>query len=130
MFGKSHAQFASDLDKATQEQLANGERQTEILKQLQYAPLSMEVQVVSIFAATPPKDRDSWIRCYEIADVQRYEAEMLEYLRDNHGHIFENVRNSGALDDDTEAALVAALDEFAEVFQPTAGSGERTGEAA
>ena len=124
------SQFGSDLDKATQEQLANGERQTEILKQLQYAPLSMEDQVVSIFAATPPKDRDSWIRRYEMADIQRYEAEMLEYLRDNHANIFENVRNSGALDDETEAALVAALDEFAEVFQPTAGSGERTGEAA
>ena len=76
------SQFGSDLDKATQEQLANGERQTEILKQLQYAPLSMEDQVVSIFAATPPKDRDSWIRRYEMADIQRYEAEMLEYLRD------------------------------------------------
>ena len=75
------AQFGSDLDKTTQEQLANGERQTEILKQLQYSPLSMEDQVVSIFAATPPKGRDSWIRRYEISDVQRYEGEMLEYLK-------------------------------------------------
>ena len=124
------AQFGSDLDKTTQEQLANGERQTEILKQLQYSPLSMEDQVVSIFAATPPKGRDSWIRRYEISDVQRYEGEMLEYLRDNHGQIFENVRNTGKLDDETEAALVAALDEFAEVFQPTAATGDHAGEAA
>ena len=124
------AQFGSDLDKATQEQLANGERQTEILKQLQYSPLSMEDQVVSIFAATPPKGRDSWIRRYEIGDVQRYEGEMLEYLRDNHGQIFENIRNTGKLDDETEASLVAALDEFAEVFQPTTATGDHAGEAA
>ena len=124
------AQFGSDLDKTTQEQLANGERQTEILKQLQYSPLSMEDQVVSIFAATPPKGRDSWIRRYEISDVQRYEGEMLEYLKDNHGQIFENVRNTGKLDDETEASLVAALDEFAEVFQPTAATGDHAGEAA
>ena len=124
------AQFGSDLDKATQEQLANGERQTEILKQLQYSPLSMEDQVVSIFAATPPEGRDSWIRRYEIVDVQRYEGEMLEYLRDNHGQIFENIRNTGKLDDETEASLIAALDEFAEVFQATAATGDQTGEAA
>jgi F-type H+-transporting ATPase subunit alpha len=86
--------------------------------------------VVSIFAATPPKGRDSWIRRYEISDVQRYEGEMLEYLRDNHGQIFENVRNTGKLDDETEASLVAALDEFAEVFQPTAATGDHAGEAA
>ena len=48
------AQFGSDLDKATQEQLANGERQTEMLKQPQYQPMPMEEQVVSIYAATPP----------------------------------------------------------------------------
>jgi F-type H+-transporting ATPase subunit alpha len=124
------AQFGSDLDKTTQEQLANGERQTEILKQLQYSPLSMEDQVVSIFAATPPKGRDSWIRRYEISDVQRYEGEMLEYLKDNHGQIFETVRSTGKLDDETEASLVAALDEFAEVFQPTAATGDHAGEAA
>ena len=124
------AQFGSDLDKTTQEQLANGERQTEILKQLQYSPLSMEDQVVSIFAATPPKGRDSWIRRYEISDVQRYEGEMLEYLKDNHGQIFENIRNTGKLDDETEASLVAALDEFVEVFQPTAAPGDHAGEAA
>ena len=49
------AQFGSDLDKATQEQLANGARQTEMLKQPQYSPLPMEEQVVSIFACTPPE---------------------------------------------------------------------------
>ena len=124
------SQFGSDLDKATQEQLANGERQTEILKQLQYAPLRMEEQVVSIFAATPPEDRDSWIRRYEITDVQRYEQEMLDYLRENHAGIFEAIGQSGKLDDEVEAKLVAALDEFAEVFQPSATSSSANEEAA
>jgi len=124
------SQFGSDLDKATQEQLANGERQTEILKQLQYAPLRMEEQVVSIFAATPPEDRDSWIRRYEITDVQRYEQEMLDYLRENHAGIFEAIGQSGKLDDEVEAKLVAALDEFGEVFQPSATSSSGDEEAA
>ena len=56
------AQFGSDLDKATQEQLANGERLTEILKQAQYQPLSAVEQVVSIYAATPQPGRKSWVR--------------------------------------------------------------------
>ena len=124
------SQFGSDLDKATQEQLANGERQTEILKQLQYAPLRMEEQVVSIFAATPPENRDSWIRRYETADVQRYEQEMLDYLRENHAGIFDAIRQSGKLDDEIEAQLIAALDEFAGVFQASASSSSANEEAA
>ena len=124
------SQFGSDLDKATQEQLANGERQTEILKQLQYAPLKMEEQVVSIFAATPPENGDSWIRRYEVSDVQRYEQEMLEYLRDNHEGILGAIHESGNLDDDTEELLAAALNEFAEVFQPTTAGSSVDAEAA
>ena len=118
------SQFGSDLDKATQEQLANGERQTEILKQLQYSPLQMEEQVASIFAATPPDDRDSWIRRYELGEIQRYEREMLAYVRENHGGVLDAIRQSGKLDDETEAKLVAALDEFAQVFQASGGGSD------
>ncbi len=121
------AQFGSDLDKATQEQLANGERQTEILKQPQYAPLPMEEQVVAIYAATPQDERNSWIRDYELDDIGRYEAEMLEFVRTNHGGIFEAIRTSGKLDDETEKKIIDALDEFAKVFQPSA---DHAGEAA
>ena len=56
------SQFGSDLDKATQEQLANGARQTEMLKQPQYSPMPMEEQVVSIFSCTPQEGRESWVR--------------------------------------------------------------------
>jgi len=116
------SQFGSDLDKATQEQLANGERQTEMLKQPQYTPLRMEEQVVSIYASTPPDDRSSWVRDLELADISRYEAEMLEYVRSNHGDVLKAIRDSGKLEEDTEARLVAALDDFAGVFTASAGS--------
>ena len=78
------SQFGSDLDKATQEQLANGARQTEMLKQPQYSPMPMEEQVVSILSCTPQEGRDSWVRGYELADLQRYEREMLEHMRTRH----------------------------------------------
>jgi len=115
------SQFGSDLDKATQEQLANGERQTEILKQAQYAPLSMEEQVVSIYASTPERNRDSWVRQLELEDIGRYENEMLEYVRSNHNGVLESIRDTGKLEEATEQQLVAALDAFRDIFQPTAG---------
>jgi F-type H+-transporting ATPase subunit alpha len=111
------AQFGSDLDKATQEQLANGERQTEMLKQGQYAPMPMEEQVVSVFAATPREGRESWVRRYEVGDLQRYEKEMLEFVRSSHGDVLKTIRETGKLDEDTQRKLAAALDAFAEVFQ-------------
>ena len=119
------AQFGSDLDAATQEQLANGDRQVEILKQLQYAPLPVEEQVVSIYAATPQRDRKSWIRDLEIEDISRYEQEMLSFMRTNHADVLDEIRTSGKLEDDVAAKLTSALDTFAPTFRPS-----RTGEAA
>jgi F-type H+-transporting ATPase subunit alpha len=116
------AQFGSDLDKATQEQLANGERQTEMLKQPQYSPMPMEEQVISIFSCTPREGRDSWVRAYELADLGRYEREMLEYIRQNHGGILEAIRTSQKLEDETQQQLVAALDAFAGIFEASTGS--------
>ncbi len=117
------AQFGSDLDQATQEQLANGVRQTEILKQGQYSPLAMEDQVVSIYAATPQSDRTSWIRQLALTDIQRYETEMLDWMRSNHGEILSAIRDSGKFEEDTEQKLVSALDEFAKIFQPAQAKG-------
>ena len=117
------AQFGSDLDKATQEQLANGERQTEILKQGQYSPLPMEEQVVSIYASTPQSGRDSWIRALELEDIGRYEREMLDWMRANKGDILEAIRSSGKFEEETEQKLIGALDEFGNVFEPTRAKG-------
>jgi F-type H+-transporting ATPase subunit alpha len=114
------SQFGSDLDKATQEQLANGERQTEMLKQPQYSPMPMEEQVVSIYSATPQEGRSSWVRNHAIGDLLRYERELIEFLRNRHGDVLEAIRKSGKLEDDVERKLVAALDEFAGMFQTSA----------
>jgi len=116
------AQFGSDLDKATQEQLANGARQTEMLKQPQYSPMPMEEQVVSIYACTPQEGRESWVRKLELTDVGRYESEMLDYMRSRHAEILQAIRSTGKLEDDVEKKLVAALDEFGKIFQPTASA--------
>src|SRR5437867_9323548 len=113
------AQFGSDLDKATKEQLANGARQTEMLKQPQYSPLPMEEQVVSIFACTPQENQPSWVRPLELEDIARYEKEMLEYMRTRHAGVLEAIRTSGKLEEDTKKKLTAAPDEFAKVFVPT-----------
>jgi len=113
------SQFGSDLDRATQEQLANGERQTEMLKQPQYSPMKMEEQVVSIYSCTPQGDRDSWVRKYKLADLQRYEAELLEHMRTHHADLLERIRSTGKLEDDVKEGLTAALDAFSDVFQPS-----------
>ena len=113
------AQFGSDLDKATQEQLANGERQTEMLKQPQYSPMPMEEQAVSIYSCTPQEERPSWVRSLELEDVLRYEKELLDHIRANHVDILSAIHDSGKLEEDVERKLVAALDAFADVFQPT-----------
>ena len=116
------AQFGSDLDKATQEQLANGERQTEMLKQGQYQPMPVQEQVVSIYVCTPQEERDSWVRSIETEDVSRYEQEVLAYLRAEHADILAGIRESGALSDENEQKLIAALDAFAGIFQGGKGT--------
>jgi F-type H+-transporting ATPase subunit alpha len=118
------SQFGSDLDKATQEQLANGERQTEMLKQPQYSPMAMEEQVLSIFSATPREDRDSWVRGLEINELLRYEAEMLAFVRQDHSDLLATIRDTGKLDSDTETKMIAVLDAFAGVFQPSSTGSE------
>jgi F-type H+-transporting ATPase subunit alpha len=113
------AQFGSDLDKATQEQLANGERLTEMLKQPQYKPMRMEEQVVAIYAATPPEGRTSWVREYPLEDIGRYEQELLAYVRSQHPEILATIGSTGKLEDDVRRKLDAALDDFARIFQPS-----------
>ena len=110
------AQFGSDLDRATQEQLANGERLTDILKQPQYQPIPVEQQVVAIYAATPRADRPSWVREYPVAEMRRYERELLGYLQRHHADLLAEIRETGELGEPVRARLDAALDAFAEVF--------------
>ncbi|MGB0679641.1 MAG: F0F1 ATP synthase subunit alpha [Polyangiales bacterium] len=105
------AQFASDLDKATQRQLARGQRLVEILKQGQYEPLPVQEQVAVIFAAT-----QGYVDDLPVAEVQRYERELRAYLRAEHASVLELIASKKKLDDDVKAAIKGALAAFAKTF--------------
>jgi F-type H+-transporting ATPase subunit alpha len=113
------AQFGSDLDKATQEQIANGARLTEMLKQPQYRPMPVEEQVVAIYSATPGDSRPSWVRDYVLEDIGRYEQEMLAFVKSEAPEVLASIQGTGKLEDDVKAKLDAALDKFRDVFQPS-----------
>jgi len=113
------AQFGSDLDKATQEQLANGERLQEILKQGQYQPMTAAEQVVSIYAATPQAGRKSWVRDLGLGDIRRFEQELIAWMRTEQKALLAKIAESGQLGEAEDKALAAALDQFANNFQPS-----------
>jgi F-type H+-transporting ATPase subunit alpha len=106
------AQFGSDLDKATQMQLARGARLVEILKQNQYEPQPVEQQVVTVFAAT-----NGFCDAFEVTSLDRYEAELAAYMRDRHGTLLDTLREKQTIDDDMKTGLTAALEEFQGVFK-------------
>lgn len=111
---EAFAAFASDLDKASQQQLARGRRLVELLKQGQYTPLKVEEQILVIFAAT-----NGYIDGYPETDVRRYEQEILEFVKQKHSHILKNVAEKKAISDDMKKSVIGALDEFKAIFQPT-----------
>ncbi len=105
------AQFASDLDLATQRLLNRGARLTELLKQPQLSPMPMEEQVCSIFAGV-----NGYLDAIKVADVQRFEREFLNELREKGADILKTIRETGDLDGETEKKLRALLDDFAKKF--------------
>jgi len=106
------AQFGSDLDKATQMQLARGARLMEILKQAQYEPQPVERQIVTIFAAT-----NGFTDGYDVSLLARYETELAAFMRDKHGTTLAELLERKTIDDDLKTKLIAALEEFRGVFQ-------------
>src|SRR5712691_2047653 len=105
------AMFASDLDKATQAMLARGQRLTEILKQLQYAPLPMEKQVLIIFAAT-----NGYLDKYPVSAARRYEEELYRFMDTRHPEILKLIADKKDIKGELTDKIKAALDEFAGVF--------------
>ena len=101
------AQFASDLDQATRNQLERGQRVTDLLKQGQFSPMPVEEQVGVIFAGT-----QGLIDDVPVTELGRFEQELLAYLRDAHSQTLEGIRSSGDLSDDAESELRAAIGEF------------------
>jgi F-type H+-transporting ATPase subunit alpha len=106
------AQFGSDqLDKVTQGQLARGQRLTEILKQDQYAPLSVEKQVLSIYVAT-----SGALDNIPVPEVRRFEKEFLQFVETSNPAILTNIKDKKALDDGIRAEIKKAVDAFKERF--------------
>jgi len=105
------SQFGSDLDKATQNQLARGARLVEILKQGQYAPMSVEKQVVIIYAAT-----QGHVDSIPTNKLGRYEKEMFEFLERKHNGLFGDIVAKKALTDEIKKTLNEALKEFGGIF--------------
>ncbi|CFX03053.1 ATPase, F1 complex, alpha subunit [Syntrophomonas zehnderi OL-4] len=105
------AQFGSDLDKATLARLTRGERVTEVLKQGQYVPMAMEEQVVMIFAGV-----NGYLDDLPKEKVQDFESDFLKYIRSANADILKTIESTGKLDDDTQAKLVKAINEFKTTF--------------
>jgi F-type H+-transporting ATPase subunit alpha len=105
------AQFASDLDVATQRLLARGARLTELLKQPQFQPMPVEEQVVSIFAGTR-----GYLDGIQVGDIGRFERQMLAELRASDTGILEAIRNDREIKPETEEKLKAFLDTFTRNF--------------
>ena len=105
------AQFASDLDAATQKLLGRGERLTELLKQGQYSPMPVEEQVVSIFAGV-----NGYLDNIPARDVTQFEQGFLSEVKANHAALLDTIRTEQAVSDDTSEKLKAFLDGYAKNF--------------
>ena len=113
---EAFAAFGSDLDAVSKRALARGSRLVELLKQAQFAPFSVQEQVVSLWAGTRGHlDR------VPVQDVRRFEAEFLQFLRHAPGGPLETIKNEKDLSPDTEKALLAAFGDFADSFTTSDG---------
>ena len=106
------AQFGSELDASTAEQLAQGARIKEILKQPQYKPMPVEKQVIIIYAATK-----KYLIDIKIEDILRFEAELFDFIDTRYPEIPEAIREKKVMDDDTEQALIKAIEECKKQFR-------------
>jgi F-type H+-transporting ATPase subunit alpha len=119
---EAFAQFGSELDKASQQQLARGARVVEVLKQPQYRPLPVEREVVMIWTAT-----GGYLDPFPVEDAKRFVEEFTTYL-DSRTDVLGTIRASGDLSDETEVALKESVDAFAQTFRSSeAGAGSEAG---
>jgi len=108
---EAFAQFASDLDPSTQRLLARGARLTELLKQRQYAPLSVAEQVVVLYAGT-----QGYLDRLPVAKVGSYEEKLLTHMRTEHGDLMDSINGTGQLSDADVAKIRDILDKFTSNF--------------
>jgi F-type H+-transporting ATPase subunit alpha len=105
------AQFGSDLDKASQDQLNRGRHLVEILKQGQYQPLPLEKQVVIIFAGTK-----GYLDDLPVEQCRKFEEELYRFIDNAHRNLWEEIRTKKALDDDLRAKVTKVIEDFKSRF--------------
>ncbi|WP_122464423.1 F0F1 ATP synthase subunit alpha [Brevundimonas lutea] len=105
------AKFGSDLDASTQKLLARGARLTELLKQPQYSPLTMEEQVISVYAGTR-----GYLDAIAVADIGRFESELLARVKSSKPGLLDGIRTKKDLTPELESELKAVLDDFTKTF--------------
>jgi F-type H+-transporting ATPase subunit alpha len=108
---EAFAAFASDLDRASRQQLERGARMVELLKQPQSAPFPYENQVVSLWTGTTGQVDD-----VPVGDIRRFEDEFLAYMRHNHKATLDDIASTGALSDDALSTLESAVAKFKQNF--------------
>ena len=106
------AQFGSDLDQATQRQLNRGARLVELLKQGQYEPLSVERQILIIYAGT-----NGFVDELPLTALKKYEQELYSFIESKHPDIFADILKKRELDNDLRAKMNKALEEFKGTFK-------------
>ena len=103
---EAFAQFGSELDEATQSKITRGQKLTEVLKQGQYVPVTMERQVASIFAAT-----NGYLDDVEQSDIGEFESKLIEYLDAQEGDLMKNL-SRGELTDEIKEKLTKGIEAF------------------
>ena len=106
------AQFGSDLDKATLQQIERGKRMVELLKQGQYVPMTMQDQVIVLFAGT-----QGYMDDIPVEAIKKFEEEFLKFMRGTKDDIRTELAEKKAIDDNLKAKLVKAIEEFKKGFQ-------------
>ena len=113
---EAFAAFGSDLDAASKAQLERGARLVELLKQPQYQPQAMEREVVSVWSGTTGQLDD-----VPVEDIRRFDAEFLDYIQRDHPGVFETIRQTSDLSDDTVTTLTSAINTFKRQFTTHTG---------
>jgi len=108
---QAFAQFGSDLDKATQDQLARGQRLVEILKQPQYQPMNVENQILVIWAVS-----NGYADAVAVDDVRGFEAELLKFVENSHPGLLQSIREKKSLADEITKDLKQALGDFKDIW--------------
>ncbi|GHC28842.1 F0F1 ATP synthase subunit alpha [Aidingimonas halophila] len=101
------SQFASDLDEATRKQLEHGQRVTELMKQNQYAPMSVAEMALSLYAAN-----EGFLDDVEVDKVLDFEQSLHAYMQAEHGELLDKINQSGDFDDEIQSGLKAGLEKF------------------